>query len=85
MPTRKDYNFGFQTLAGDSDRYQVDFIDPKGMLLTNGGTVTSESRLFAGAKKVALLDYYADQLNIPNFDLAIDFGWFYFQQKPFMR
>ena len=84
LPTQtKDYNFGFQTLAGDSDRYQVDFIDPKGMLLTNGGTVTSESRLFAGAKKVALLDFYADQLNIPNFDLAIDFGWFYFLTKPF--
>ena len=84
LPTQtKDYNFGFQTLAGDSDRYQVDFIDPKGMLLTNGGTVTSESRLFAGAKKVALLDYYGDQLNIPNFDLAIDFGWFYFLTKPF--
>ena len=84
LPTQtKDYNFGFQTLAGDSDRYQVDFIDPKGMLLTNGGTVTSESRLFAGAKKVALLDFYADQLSIPNFDLAIDFGWFYFLTKPF--
>ena len=79
----KDYNFGFQALAGDSDRYQVDFIDPRGMLLTKGGTVTSESRLFAGAKKVALLDHYADQLNIPNFDLAIDFGWFYFLTKPF--
>ena len=79
----KDYNFGFQALTGDTDRYQVDFIDPRGMLLSNGGTVTSESRLFAGAKKVALLDYYADQLNIPNFDLAIDFGWFYFLTKPF--
>jgi YidC/Oxa1 family membrane protein insertase len=79
----KDYNFGFQALTGDTDRYQVDFIDPRGMLLTNGGTVTSESRLFAGAKKVALLDYYADQLNIPKFDLAIDFGWFYFLTKPF--
>jgi YidC/Oxa1 family membrane protein insertase len=84
LPTQtKGYNFGFQSLAGNSDRYQVDFIDPNGMLLTNGGVVTSESRLFAGAKKVALLDYYADQLKIPNFDLAIDFGWFYFLTKPF--
>ena len=79
----KSYNFGFQSLAGNGDRYQVDYIDPKGLLLSNGGTVTSESRLFAGAKKVALLDYYAEQLNIPNFDLAIDFGWFYFLTKPF--
>ena len=84
LPTQtKGYNFSFQSLAGNSDRYQVDFIDPNGMLLTNGGIITSEHRLFAGAKKVALLDYYADQLNIPNFDLAIDFGWFYFLTKPF--
>lgn len=79
----KNYRFGFQSLAGDADRYQVDFIDPKGLLLKAGGTITSESRLFAGAKKVALLDYYAEQLDIPNFDLAIDFGWFYFLTKPF--
>jgi len=84
LPTQaKNYNFGFQSLAGNTDRYQVDFIDPDGLLLAAGGAITSESRLFAGAKKVALLDYYAEQLNIPNFDLAIDFGWFYFLTKPF--
>ena len=84
LPTQaKNYNFGFQSLAGNIDRYQVDFIDPNGLLLAAGGAITSESRLFAGAKKVALLDYYAEQLNIPNFDLAIDFGWFYFLTKPF--
>ena len=79
----KGYNFSFQSLIGNSDRYQVDFIDSNGIMLTNGGVVTSESRLFAGAKKVALLDYYAAKLNIPNFDRAIDFGWFYFLTKPF--
>ena len=84
LPTQaKNYNFGFQSLTGNTDRYQVDFIDPNGLLLAAGGAITSESRLFAGAKKVALLDYYAEQLNIPNFDLAIDFGWFYFLTKPF--
>ena len=84
LPTQaKNYNFGFQSLAENADRYQVDFIDPNGLLLAAGGAITSESRLFAGAKKVALLDYYAEQLNIPNFDLAIDFGWFYFLTKPF--
>ena len=84
LPTQaKNYNFGFQSLAGNADRYQVDFIDPNGLLLAAGGAINSESRLFAGAKKVALLDYYAEQLNIPNFDLAIDFGWFYFLTKPF--
>jgi YidC/Oxa1 family membrane protein insertase len=32
---------------------------------------------------VALLDGYAENLGIKRFDLAIDFGWFYFLTKPF--
>ena len=79
----RNYSFAFKSLNGPTDRYQVDFIDTAGMLLAAGGSVTSKSRLFAGAKKVTLLDHYADEFGIPNFDLAIDFGWFYFLTKPF--
>jgi len=28
-----------------------------------------------------MIDAYSEELNIPNFDLAIDFGWFYFMTK----
>lgn len=76
-------SYSFQSLAGSDDRYQVDYIDSVGSVLNNGGAVTSTARLFAGAKKVALLDYYEEEFGIPNFDLAIDFGWFYFLTKPF--
>ena len=79
----RNYSFAFKSLNGPTDRYQVDFIDTAGMVLAAGGSVTSKSRLFAGAKKVTLLDHYADEFGIPNFDLAIDFGWFYFLTKPF--
>ena len=38
LPTQtKGYNFGFQSLAGNGDRYQVDFIDPAGIILTKAG------------------------------------------------
>jgi len=45
------------------------------------GTAANSTRLFAGAKEVSLLDAYAHS-GIPNFDRAIDFGWFYFLTKP---
>ena len=76
-------NFAFKSLAGPSDRYQVDYIASEASVLPAGGVVSSQTRLFAGAKKVSLLDGYADELGIANFDLAIDFGWFYFLTKPF--
>ena len=76
-------NFAFKSLAGPADRYQVDYIASEPTVLAAGGAVSSQTRLFAGAKKVSLLDGYAEELGIANFDLAIDFGWFYFLTKPF--
>ena len=80
---QKKFNYSFQSFPGKFDRYQVDYIDNFGQLLAAGGAVSTQGRLFAGAKKVVLLDYYKEELGIPNFDLAIDFGWFYFLTKPF--
>ena len=76
-------NYAFKSLGGGTDRYQVDYIAAEGQLLQPGQIVASKTRLFAGAKKVSLLDRYSKEFGIPNFDLAIDFGWFYFLTKPF--
>jgi YidC/Oxa1 family membrane protein insertase len=38
--------------------------------------------VFAGAKEVPIIEGYQDQFNILNFDLMIDWGWFYFITKP---
>src|SRR5690606_25097044 len=40
------------------------------------------NRLFAGAKQVAVIDGYQNTLGIENFELLIDWGWFYFITKP---
>ncbi len=47
-----------------------------------GGTTEMTTRLFAGAKQVAVVDGYEASLNIDRFELLIDWGWFYFITKP---
>ncbi len=68
-------------LAGDKDIYQIDYLrDP--IQVAAGGTAKIEDRMFAGAKESALLDHYRDDEGVTRFDLAIDWGWFYFLTRP---
>jgi YidC/Oxa1 family membrane protein insertase len=64
-----------------TDVYQVDYTGAEHALPPHG-KISSEGRLFAGAKEVHLLDTYESELHIPLFDHAIDFGWFYWITKP---
>lgn len=66
---------------GADNRYQADFT-PSPTILAPGRATTYQSRLFAGAKEVALLDRYRSELGIAAFDKAIDWGWFYWFEKP---
>jgi len=66
-----------------TEGYQVDFITDAPRTIAAGAQDSMTSHLFAGAKVVRLLDDYQDQLHIPSFDKAVDFGWFYFLTKPF--
>ena len=63
-------------------KYQTDILYDS-VSVPVGGSSATTSRVFAGAKEVILLDGYKDILGIVNFDLAVDFGWFYFLTKPF--
>jgi len=62
--------------------FQIDYvgevlkIEPKSCL-------SNDIMLFAGAKEIKLLDNYKKTYNINKFDLAVDFGWYYFLTKPF--
>lgn len=64
------------------DRYQTDYLYSQGIAIAPGTTESVTNRLFAGAKVVGMLDGYVDDLGIVNFDLAVDFGWFYWITKP---
>jgi YidC/Oxa1 family membrane protein insertase len=67
--------------ADDQDHYQVDYLRLP-ITVAPGQRVEVTERLFAGAKEVKLLDRYREAFNIPLFDRAVDFGWFYFLTKP---
>ena len=73
-------NYNYAIKAGE-DKYQADFLS-SAKLIEAGGSFELIHHLFAGAKKVALLDKYESQYDIKLFDRAIDFGWFYVLTKP---
>ncbi len=64
------------------DRYQVD-VTGGPLVAAQGKDVSSKINVFSGAKKLAALQDYQDKWGIPHFDLAVDFGWYYFLTKPF--
>ena len=72
----------FRYVDDAGDHYQVDTITQDPQVTPPNGEATMGSHLFAGAKQVYLLDRYEQTLKLPNFDKAVDFGWFYFLTKP---
>jgi YidC/Oxa1 family membrane protein insertase len=57
--------------------YQMD-----GKLVAPGTVLNLTQRLFAGAKIVSLLETYRDKQGVPNFNDAVDWGWYFFITKP---
>lgn len=74
-------SFNHVSSGPGDDKYQVDVLG-RGNTIAPGATTETRLRLFAGAKEVRLLDAYERDLGIRRFDLAIDWGWFYFLTKP---
>ena len=65
-----------------NNTFQTDFVG-QALTITSGTVGTFSNSFFVGAKEIQLLDKYAEDLNIDKFDLAVDFGWYYFLTKPF--
>ncbi len=52
--------------------------------IEDGATHTSTLHFYTGAKDINLLDSYEQTINVPKFDRAIDFGWYYIITKPLL-
>ena len=78
------YRYAFAPARNDKDkdRYQVDVVSPSQAVKT-GETLSTTTQIFVGAKEVKALNEYKRKLDVPNLDLAVDFGMFYFLTVPF--
>ena len=71
--------FGF--FEDGRTRYQSDYLSDQ-MTVEPGQSTTIETLIFAGAKEVGKINAYETDRQIRQFDLLIDWGWFYFITKP---
>jgi YidC/Oxa1 family membrane protein insertase len=65
--------------------YQSQMVASTQSAVAAGQTLSTTSRLFAGAKEVVALDNYTDKLGIAKLDYAIDWGWFRIIEKAFFQ
>lgn len=81
-PSKFRFNYTPAKSDKDKEHYQVDVMGAA-RTIEPGAEASANVYIFAGAKEVKILQAYADDLGISHFDLAVDFGLFYFLTKPF--
>ena len=65
-----------------TNNYKANFIISEPNTIGPQKSTTSNIKIFIGAKEVYPIDDYAEKEKIDRFDLAIDWGWFYYITKP---
>ena len=80
VPTGK-FTARYRYVSNSRPFYQTEY-SGAALSVPAGGEASTSTRLFAGAKKVDIIESYKDTLNIPLFDKMIDWGWFYWITKP---
>ena len=80
LPNKSQSKVSFKNSNGTN--YQIDYLGER-TTIPNGEAISYSYKLFSGAKEIKLLDKYTKENKIAKFDLAVDFGWYYFLTKPF--
>ena len=71
----------FSSSGETTKTYQAALLD-QALTIEPGASSSLSTHVFAGAKVTRTIDEYQSKLGIKNFDLIIDWGWFYFITKP---
>jgi len=64
------------------NKFRANFIETNVTEVGANQTKSNKIKIIIAAKEVDVIDGYAESLSISKYDLAIDWGWFYFIVKP---
>jgi len=64
------------------NKFKANFIERSPTTVGANETKSNNIKIIVAAKEVSVIDGYAEKLKVDKFDLAIDWGWFYFIVKP---
>ena len=72
----------FKTTFDYKNKFRANYISSEGTEVGPNDAIEEEIQIIVAAKRVQVIDGYAENLNINKFDLAIDWGVMYFLTKP---
>ena len=75
-------NKEFKTTFDYKNKFRANFIATDPLKLNKNSSIEEELQIIVAAKRVDVIDGYAETLNIEKFDLVIDWGFLYFITKP---
>ncbi|MDC0436286.1 membrane protein insertase YidC [Candidatus Pelagibacter sp.] len=72
----------FKTTFDYKNKFRANFISTEAMEVNAKSSIEEKIQIIIAAKRVNVIDGYAENLKIDKFDLAIDWGFMYFITKP---
>ena len=72
----------FKTTFDYKNKFRANYISSEGTEVGPNDAIEEKIQIIVAAKRVQVIDGYAENLNINKFDLAIDWGVMYFITKP---
>ena len=72
----------FKVTFDYKDKFRANYIATQPIELSGDSSIEDEMQIIIAAKRVDVVDGYAEKLNIDKFDLVIDWGFLYFITKP---
>ena len=72
----------FKTTFDYKNKFRANFVSTEPLNLKKNSSIEDKMQVIVAAKRVNVIDGYANSLNIDKFDLVIDWGFLYFITKP---